>query len=434
MTATRTRCRRPRLRTVLSALLFLLPAGFAPVLITRPAAAIPLVPPSASAQPPDTAAPANDAPLTAADRDFLVKVRQAGLWEGPSGRMAQTRSQNPLIKDAGIHLVSGHAELDAKVLAIGQELGVTLPSQPSAAQQGWLAEETAAKTPQDFDRVFANRLRAAHGVVYALVAKIRVGTRNSIIRAFAQRAMDVVLDHITVLERTGLIDFDALPPLPPPAGVSAPPPTVLTAYGPLTATGRDFLVRVRLAGLWEGPSGRMAQTHSQNPLVKEAGMHLIAGHTELDAKDLSLGRELGVDLPTEPNADQKSWLAEETTAPTPEAFDQVFVNRLRAAHGVVYSLLAVVRVGTRNSVVRAFAQRSMEVVLDHILMLERTGLVRYDALPLPPTPSPVAVAATGAARHPVPRSLVTYLVVVMFGAALVVTIVARRDLSHRSVG
>src|SRR5204862_4516302 len=100
----------------------------------------------------------------------------------------------------------------------------------------------------------------------------------------------LVLAPVTVPQRPGRIAFDALPPLPPPAGASPPPPTVLPAYGPLTATGRDFLVRVRLAGLWEGPSGRMAQTHSQNPLVKEAGMHLIAGHTELDAKDLSLGR------------------------------------------------------------------------------------------------------------------------------------------------
>ena len=34
---------------------------------------------------------------------------------------------------------AGHAELDAKVLAIGRQLNVPLPWQPSDAQRGWLA-------------------------------------------------------------------------------------------------------------------------------------------------------------------------------------------------------------------------------------------------------------------------------------------------------
>ena len=343
-----------------------------------------------------TAPPQNDAPLSAADRDFLVRVRQAGLWEGPAGQQAQARSQNPLVKEAGQHMVAGHAELDAKVLAIGKQLSVPLPWQPSDAQRGWLAEMAEATTPQDFDKVFANRLRAAHGQVFALVAQVRADTRNSIIRAFAQRVLEVVLDHMTMLERTGLVDYGKLPqPTLLPGAVNTP--TVPTPSGPLTAADRDFLVRVRLAGLWEGPSGRLSQQRTHTSSVRTAGQHLVSGHAELD---------------------------------------QVFVDRLRAAHGTVFGYVAAVRADTANSAIRDFTVRTMQVVLDHITVLERTGLVHYDALPQPvPLPSPVAAAARPAAgggtRSNIPSGGLRYLVGSMLLIAAAVTVVARRDLVHR---
>ena len=51
-------------------------------------------------------------PLGPADRDLLVKVRQAGLWEGPAGQMAQTHTTNETVKTVGHHLATDHANLD----------------------------------------------------------------------------------------------------------------------------------------------------------------------------------------------------------------------------------------------------------------------------------------------------------------------------------
>jgi len=346
-------------------------------------------------------------PLTAADRDFLVKVRLAGLWEGPTGRQAQVRSGNPAVRQAGIHLVAGHAELDAKVLAIGNAFRVELPDKPNADQRAWMTEMTEADSSRQYDQIFVDRLRAAHGKVYGLVAQVRAGTRNSVIRTFSQRTMEVVLDHITMLERTGLVNWSILP-LPPSPVPGASPGTnmVQTAHGPMTDSGRDFLRKVRLAGLWEGPSGRQAQERAGSDAVRLAGQHLIDGHAELDATVLQVGGELGVALPSEPNAAQQGWMAEMTNARTPQEYDRVFVSRLRAAHGAVYGLVAQIRAGTRNDLIRAFSQRTMEVVLDHITMLERTGLVNFAALPPPPEPAP---GGTGDGRQFSPMFVVSIL-------------------------
>ncbi|MFJ7590642.1 DUF4142 domain-containing protein [Streptomyces sp. NPDC097617] len=148
-------------------------------------------------------------PLTAADRDFIRKVRLAGLWELPAGRQAQQRGSKPAIKTAGQHLIDGHTELDRQVIQVGQALGVDLPNQPSAQQQDWLGQMNRARG-EEYERLFVQLLRRAHGKVFALLAGIRAQTKNSMVRALASSANNTVLDHITVLEDTGLVDFDAL--------------------------------------------------------------------------------------------------------------------------------------------------------------------------------------------------------------------------------
>ncbi|WP_214411773.1 DUF4142 domain-containing protein [Sphaerisporangium fuscum] len=152
-------------------------------------------------------------PLGPADRDFLIKVRQAGLWEIPTGQQAQERAGSQRVKEVGLQLVADHTKLDEQVRAIAAKLGVVLPSTPNADQQGWMAE-LSTKTGADYDATFANRLRFAHGKVFAVVSAVRAGTRNSDIRAFASAAVDVVMKHMTLLESTGRVDFPALP-LPP---------------------------------------------------------------------------------------------------------------------------------------------------------------------------------------------------------------------------
>ncbi|WP_419998585.1 DUF4142 domain-containing protein [Streptomyces boninensis] len=167
-------------------------------------------------------------PLSAADRDFVIRVRLAGLWEIPAGQQAQERGVSPAVRIAGEHLVDGHTALDASVRKAARKLGMELPSQPNAQQQKALDDLTRA-SGSGYEKKFANILRLAHGKVFALIGQIRATTRNNLVRALADEANTTVLDHITVLEETGLVDFDAIvrdaetaSPLPTP---SVPPPS-----------------------------------------------------------------------------------------------------------------------------------------------------------------------------------------------------------------
>ncbi len=188
-------------------------------------------------------------PMTALDKDFLIKVRLAGLWELPAGQQAQQRGSSQAMKRAGQHLIDGHTSLDAAVRETAPQLGVQLPNEATDQQKGWLAEMTAA-SGAEYERKFANILRLAHGKVFTVIAEVRATTRNSLVRELANQANVTVLDHITVLEETGLVDFDAIagqmasntgggaPPAPPAPAVSAPLPAA--PVRPVGTSSPDF--------------------------------------------------------------------------------------------------------------------------------------------------------------------------------------------------
>ncbi|WP_410611410.1 DUF4142 domain-containing protein [Amycolatopsis sp. lyj-109] len=144
-------------------------------------------------------------PVTELDKTFLVKVRQAGLWEIPAGDLAQSNASSEQVKRAGLHLLDGHSHLDQLVREDAKMLGVALPDKATAEQQDWVRQLTNAKGAE-FDKLFANVLRASHGKIFATIAEVRAGTQNDVIRRHATQANQTVLDHMTVLEDTGLVD------------------------------------------------------------------------------------------------------------------------------------------------------------------------------------------------------------------------------------
>lgn len=168
-------------------------------------------------------------PLTEADRDFVVKVRAAGLWEYPVGQMAVQKGTTKEVVTAGQHLIDGHAALDTTCRKIAPMLDIALPNLPSPQQQGFISTLNADSGRQ-FDSDFANILRITHGSIFNTVAKIRSTTKNTLVRALADQANDTVLDHITVMEKTGMVNFDqalfqqTAPPKLPDTDVTPPPP------------------------------------------------------------------------------------------------------------------------------------------------------------------------------------------------------------------
>lgn len=148
-------------------------------------------------------------PLTASDRDLIERVRLAGLWELPAAEMAMQKSNNKTVKEAADHLIVGHKDLDERVRVVATKLGVELPDEPNAQQKGWLEQMRQAQG-DEFDRTWANLLRSAHGKIFPAIGTVRNISQNMMVRQLASDTNQTVLDHITMLEKTGKVDFDAI--------------------------------------------------------------------------------------------------------------------------------------------------------------------------------------------------------------------------------
>ncbi len=160
--------------------------------------------------------------VTAADKDLVVKVRLAGLWESPAGQMAQEKSNDPRIQDIGRNIADQHELLDELARNAAQKLGIDLPDEPNSDQQGWLDEMRDAEG-EEFDQIYIDRLRAAHGKIFPAIATVRATTRNDTVRKLAQQANQFVATHLTLLESSNIVDFKALPTAPTPnPNVNAP--------------------------------------------------------------------------------------------------------------------------------------------------------------------------------------------------------------------
>jgi predicted outer membrane protein len=168
---------------------------------------LPVLPGVAHADDPAEAGPVQQTPLgpiSALDKELLVKVRLAGLWEMPMGEETKTRAASTRVKEVGAQLASDHMFLDERVVRLASQMGVTLPNEPNADQQSWMAEMRSL-TGTAFDDSFANRLRAAHGSIFPAIGTVRANTRNEAIRQFAQVCNQIVLKHMTLLESTNRV-------------------------------------------------------------------------------------------------------------------------------------------------------------------------------------------------------------------------------------
>lgn len=169
--------------------------------------------------PPDNQSARGQGEVSPADKDFVIKVRLAGLWEIPASNMAETKSDDPRIVSIAKNIAAQHVALDKTDRDVAKQLGIMLPSQPNSLQQGWLAEMRNANATT-FDQIYVDRLRAAHGLIFPAIATIRSSTRNDSVRKLAQEANQFVMTHMTLLEASDIVNYGALPtaPAPKPAG------------------------------------------------------------------------------------------------------------------------------------------------------------------------------------------------------------------------
>lgn len=153
-------------------------------------------------------------PLSEPGQQLVIKVRLANLWELPMAEEALTRSQNPKIREISKTIAYQHRYLlEPQVRTVAAQLGIHLPTRPTAQQAAWMAD-IRSKSGHAYDVTFVKWLRFAHGQIFGLIGQVRGTAQNTVVRSFADAANRFVMLHMQLLESTGLTNHDSFPPPP----------------------------------------------------------------------------------------------------------------------------------------------------------------------------------------------------------------------------
>lgn len=153
-------------------------------------------------------------PLSDPGRRLIRKVRLANLWELPMAEEADSRAQSPKVREISKTIAYQHRYiLEPRVRAVAAQLGIDLPTRPSAQQAAWMSD-IRGRSGQAYDLTYIKWLRFAHGQIFGLIGQVRGTSQNSVVRSFAEDANKYVLLHMQLLESVGLTRPDSFPPPP----------------------------------------------------------------------------------------------------------------------------------------------------------------------------------------------------------------------------
>ncbi|XVV17525.1 DUF4142 domain-containing protein [Actinoplanes sp. CA-131856] len=126
----------------------------------------------------------------------------------------------------------------------------------------------------------------------------------------------------------------------------------------------SFLYAAHESHLFEIAGGRVAETRATVPEVRALATRMVREHTEMDRVLTATAQRLGVGLPAEPNAAQRSRVAQYETY-DPARFDIVYVlTQLLAHQTAVSDGRRQIKDGSEPSVVK-LAQDAAPMIAGH---------------------------------------------------------------------
>ena len=139
-------------------------------------------------------AAAHAATASQADRDFVAKVSQGGMYEVEAGKVAATRATTPVVKNFAILESHDHEGVGANLKAVASETGVTFGSTLNAEFSARLAKLKSVPADQ-FDAYYVGDMKAIHNKDEGLFVQETEGG-SAAYKKFAHETAVLVKAHL----------------------------------------------------------------------------------------------------------------------------------------------------------------------------------------------------------------------------------------------
>ena len=136
-----------------------------------------------------------------ADKAFVAKVSQGGMFEVALGKVAADKGATQEIRDNGVTEAHDHELVGAKLKSVAKDAGVEFESKLNAEFQGKL-DKLSALSGKAFDEAYVTAMEEVHKVDGGLFAKEAKEGGTSGFKAFAAETHSIVEMHIGALHGT----------------------------------------------------------------------------------------------------------------------------------------------------------------------------------------------------------------------------------------
>ena len=132
---------------------------------------------------------------TPADRAFVAKVSQGGMFEVQAGKLATQKGATEDVRDFAVMEVHDHTLVGDGLKAVSSAEGVSLPARLNAEFQGRLDRLNGLSGPA-FDQAYMDEMASLHDKDGAAFAKEGADGGSAGYRAFSLQTHRIVLRHI----------------------------------------------------------------------------------------------------------------------------------------------------------------------------------------------------------------------------------------------
>ena len=145
--------------------------------------------------------------------------------------------------------------------------------------------------------------------------------------------------------------------------------TAAAAFAEVSDADRKFIEQVAMGGHEEVSSGETA-AKSDNSAVAAFGRQMVSDHTKMNDELATIAKGLGATPPDSPSLTQQAKGAATSILPG-ATFDRTYVDQQLSGHKEALGLLQSQASAGDNPVLKAFAEKYIPIVEQHIAELEK---------------------------------------------------------------
>lgn len=138
-------------------------------------------------------------PLSATDKQFMIKAAQSDLTEIQTSQLALQQASSPQVREYAQMMIDHHTQSSNKLKQLAQKKGVTLPAAPGPDGQALLAKLKPLSGAQ-FDRAYMAGQATAHAKTEADFRRQLQQGQDQNARAFASQFLPIVAKHRRMAE------------------------------------------------------------------------------------------------------------------------------------------------------------------------------------------------------------------------------------------